>query len=266
MANTGLNKSMTDPVVELKLIDLEKRFGGVKAVDLKDDAMIFFQGKVSALIGPNGAGKTTVFNLISGYIQPDSGDIYWRDKKIGSQPSWKAANAGMGRLFQDVRIFGKMTCLENVIVACKKQKGENPLVALFHRGLVKREYRRDVEKARHYLNYAGLSNYERTQAEDLSYGQQKLLAIARLLALESDLLLLDEPIANLDKEMTRKVSDLITRLKNEKKTVVLIEHDLDEIINMADWVIFMAGGRKLFFGLPEEVLRSPEIRKKHMGL
>jgi len=248
----------------LECIEVTKSFGGLKAVDRV--SVSFEPGKVTALIGPNGAGKTTLFHLISGALRPDSGQIFYRGVPISGLPPWRISQMGIGRLFQDVRVFGRLSVLDNVRVAFRNQKGENPLWAILRRPAVNREEQTFTEEARRWLAFVGLSELENTRAEDLSYGQQKLLAIARLLAGGADVFLLDEPTAGVNPETVRSLLVLIRRLAESGKIVVVIEHNMNVVMEVADWVFFMDEGQIIAFGLPEEVLGDRTIRAAYLGI
>lgn len=250
--------------ITLECRNLTKTFGGLKAVD--NVSVIFEAGKVTALIGPNGAGKTTLFHLISGALRPDSGEVWYRGRRIDGLPPWRIAQMGIGRLFQDVRVFGRLTALDNVRVAFRKQKGENPLWAILRWLRVNREEQILTDEARRWLEFVGLRELENSLAEDLSYGQQKLLAIARLLAAGADVFLLDEPTAGVNPEMVRSLLSLIRRLAKEGKTVVVIEHNMNVVMEIADWVFFMDEGQIVAFGLPEEVLGDRTVRAAYLGI
>jgi len=248
----------------LECIEVAKSFGGVRAVD--SVSLTFEPGKVTCLIGPNGAGKTTLFHLISGALRPDSGEIWYKKRRLDGLPPFRVAQLGVGRLFQDVRVFHKLTVLDNVRVAFRHQKGENPLWALVRRPYVSRQERSITREAKYWLEFVGLSGQEQMQAEDLSYGQQKLLALARLMASGADVLLLDEPTAGVNPEMVRLLLDLIRRLSEEGKTVVVIEHNMNVVMEVADWVFFMDNGQIVAFGLPDEVLGDRTVRAAYLGL
>jgi len=252
-------------MVTLETIDLTKSFGGLRAVNEVDTT--FEAGKISALIGPNGAGKTTLFHLITGVIKPDSGKILYNEKEIQGLSPWVIAQMGIGRLFQDVRVFPHLTVLENVLVAFKNQTGEQPLWSLLRRRRLKVEEKYFLEKAKYWLNFVGLSDHEGSLAEALSFGQQKLLSISRLLANNAEVLLLDEPTAGVNPEMAKKITTLIQQLATkENKTVVVIEHNMNVVLEIADWVFFMDEGRIEAFGLPRDVLADKEVREAYIGL
>jgi ABC-type branched-subunit amino acid transport system ATPase component len=251
-------------VAILELDKVSKFFGGVKAVD--DLSLGFEAGRITGLIGPNGAGKTTVFHMITGVLTPDEGRILWKGERIGGLDPWSIAAKGIGRLFQDVRVFDKMTVLQNVMVAFNGNRRENPLASVFARRSVLREEAVIRDKALELLGFVELSGMEDTLAENLSYGQQKLLAIARLLAADAEMLLLDEPTAGVNPTLARKLLEFIRELAKRGKTVVVIEHNMNVIMEVCDWAFFMDDGKLLSFGLPKDVLGNKEIRAAYMGL
>jgi len=248
----------------LELANITKSFGGVRAVD--NASLGFEEGKITCLIGPNGAGKTTLFNIITGALRADSGSIFYRGKDITNLPSWRTARVGIGRLFQDVRVFGRMTVLDNVLTAFRGQSGESALMSLLTPGKVSREEKALNVRGRRLLEFVGLADRINDLGEDLSYGQQKLLAIARLLAADADVFLLDEPTAGVNPQRVKALLDLIRRLAGEGKTVVIIEHNMTVVIEIANWVYFLDEGQVAAFGMPEEVLADPEVRTAYVGL
>ncbi len=248
----------------LELNNLSKSFGGVRAVDRV--SMGFRKGRITGLIGPNGAGKTTVFNLISGFLKPDEGKISYQDQTITGILPWKVARMGIGRLFQDIHLFPHMRVVDNILAAFQKQTGENPLLALFVRPKVTAEEKNHRGQTQELLRFVGLSDKANELAENLSHGQQKLLSIARLLAAEADVLLMDEPTAGVSPQMVDKILDLIKRLAENGRTVVFIEHNMNVVIEIADWVYFMDNGQVASFGSPDDVLGDPEVRKAYIGV
>lgn len=248
----------------LELSNITKTFDGIRAVD--GISIGFDKGRITALIGPNGAGKTTVFNLISGFLHPDEGAIRYRDRNIAGLTPWRIARMGIGRLFQDVRFFDRMTVKDNVLVGFRKQKGENAFMSVIARWKVTQEEHSFASQALKLLEFVGLADKALDLAENLSYGQQKLLAIARLLAADADILLLDEPTAGVNPQMVEALLDVIRKLATEGKTVVIIEHNMNVVIEIADWVYFMDEGQIVSFGLSSEVLGDPEVRAAYIGL
>lgn len=250
--------------VNLECVDLVKSFGGVRAVEGVN--LSFETGKVTALVGPNGAGKTTIFHLITGSLKPDAGEVLYRSRPIHGLPPWEIAQMGIGRLFQDVRVFPKLTVLENLLVARPRQRGERVAASILARRAVAREERTATAAAQEWLNLVGLTDYARQPAAALSYGQQKLLAIVRILAAGADVLLLDEPTAGVNPTLIERLLELIRTLAEKGRTIVLIEHNMKVVLDAADWLYFLAEGRVLAFGLPSEVLGAPVIWDSFLGL
>jgi ABC-type branched-subunit amino acid transport system ATPase component len=248
----------------LRLYNLTKYFDGLKAVD--SITMEFVRGRITGLIGPNGAGKTTIFNLISGFLKPDKGEIWLEDKRIDRRPPWVITRCGLGRLFQDVRVFRKITVLENVLLSRLNHPGEFPLNILFAPLRVGSVEKDNIKEARYWIEFVGLKEKENSPAESLSFGQQKLLAIARLLAGGHRLLLLDEPTAGVNPVMIKPLLELITKIVDAGRTAIFIEHNMNVVLEIADWVYFLDEGRITSFGLATDVLGDPEIRKSYLGM
>ena len=247
----------------LNLQNVSKQFGGVRAVD--DFNCGFDRGKITALIGPNGAGKTTAFNLVGGHLRPDSGTVTFEGHKLSGRKPWHIASLGVGRLFQDVRLFKKMTVLDNVMTAFQQQQGEAIWRMLFVPWTEIKPERNRREQAMAFLEKVGLADKAKALAENLSYGQQKLVAIARLLAADAKLLLLDEPTAGVNPGMIKSLLDTVKLLATEGRTVVFVEHNIAVVRDLADWVVFMASGKVQQFGSPGDVLSDPEVRAMYVG-
>ena len=243
---------------------LTKRFGGVTAID--NVSLTFRPGTVTALIGPNGAGKTTLFHLIGGYLGLDAGEISFRGKRLNGLDPWKIARAGIGRQFQDVRVFAQMSVLENVMTAFPDQTGENPAAALFRPRMVAREEAKRREAAQVVLETVSLQEHAAAAAGTLSHGQQKLLAIGRLLAGGADALLLDEPTAGVNAALIETLGVCVRGLAQSGRTVLLIEHNKEVVAGLADWVHVLEGGRVVASGLPGVVLSERSVRSGYLGL
>lgn len=242
---------------------ISKNFGDFKA--LQNINAKIFENKITAFIGPNGAGKTTIFNIISGFLKPDKGKIYLEDLDITGLPPHTIANLGIGRQFQDIRLFGKLTVLENVILAIINKKEESIGFSLIYpfKKKIKNEY---IEKAYHWLEFVGLQDKAKELAENLSYGEQKLLSIARLMAKEFKILLLDEPISGLSPFMVDKMIELIQRLaEEEKKTISIIEHNMAFVKEIAYWVYFLNEGKIGFSGRVDHILGHEKVREIYIG-
>ncbi len=248
----------------LKLKNLTKKFDGSVVVDNLNIG--FYKNQITALIGPNGAGKTTIFNLISGLYQPTEGEIYFKDKLLNNLKPYERAKLGIARIYQDIRVFQKLTALENVLVAFPDEIGEGFLDGIFRRKKVKEVEKEQIEKAKEYLDFVGLSGYENHLAGDLSYGQQKLLSIARLMASNSELFLLDEPASGIHPKLIKKISQLILNMKEMGKTIIFIEHNINIVLEIADWVFLLDEGKVVAFGLPDEILYDEVTRKVYLGV
>ena len=250
--------------VSLECRGLTKSFGGVRAVD--NLSAPFEVGKVTALVGPNGAGKTTLFHLITGALKADAGDALYRSQCLKGLPPWRISRLGIGRLFQDVRVFRRLSVMENLLVSFPDQLGEQPLLTLLARPRVRRQEAERRKQALDLLKLVDLEDYHNTPAEALSYGQQKLLAIARLLAGGADVLLLDEPTAGVHPLLIERLLKVIAGLAQEGRTVIVIEHNMSVVLQIADWAYFMNEGRIVELGSPKEVLNDPEVRATYLGL
>jgi branched-chain amino acid transport system permease protein len=221
-------------------------------------------GRVVALIGPNGAGKTTLVHLMTGVLRPDRGEVCYRGRSIAHLRPWNVARLGIGRLFQDVRLFGRLTVIENLLAtSCRN---DTPVAGVFARQRLRREERDDRVRALEWLEVVGLSEYPNVAAAQLSYGQQKLLGIARLLTGGADTLLLDEPTAGVNPLLVETLLVLIRELATRGKTVLVIEHAMNVVQAVADWVYFMDEGLVTASGRPEEVLQDARVRARYLGL
>lgn len=251
---------------ELKIKKVSKVVNGMKIVD--NVTATFLPGKITALIGPNGAGKTTLFHLITGELRADTGRIIYKGEDVTFLAPYRIAKIGIGRLFQDVRVFANLTVYENVACACNAHRAESPWFPFFNWKAMKIHNNEVKEKAEYYLNFVGLFTMKESHGSALSYGQQKLLAIARLLARGFSILLLDEPTAGLNTVMIKKVLNILEKIINEdnSKTIVLVEHNMGVVTDVADWVYFMNEGRIAFFGRTDHVLGHKEVREIYLGL
>lgn len=247
----------------LEASDLNKRFGGV--VTAKDVNLVLKPGMVTALIGPNGAGKTTIFNLLAGVLRPDSGYIAVRGHDITAMPAWRRVSEGIGRSFQDVRIFENISVIDNVLVALPGQYSESLFKLFFQPARVRRHEQRNRSQAMALLEQVGLADKALESAGDLSYGEQKLLAIARLVATGADILLFDEPAAGVDAVWAAKMIEIIRALAQSGKAVCLVEHNLNVVRELADVVYFMNVGNIVTQGTPDEIMRNPELADIYFG-
>jgi len=247
----------------LTLNGVSKSFGGIRALD--NLSLTLEEGRITGLIGPNGAGKTTAFNVITGFVEPDAGSVVYRGRELRGSKSHEIARLGIVRSFQDLRLFPKMSVLENVLVALPGQRGEQLLFAFLAAPQVFRAERDNIGRACELLAFVGLAGKTGELAEDLSYAEQKLLALARLLATQADLLLLDEPASGLDPTSVEAIMALIRRLPEYGKTVCVIEHNLDVIKGLAAPVIFLDEGRVIASGTPGEIMADPRLADIYFG-
>lgn len=237
-------------------------FGGLRAVD--DVSMTIPPGQITALVGPNGAGKTTVFNLLSGALKSDSGRIHYGDQEISGLSIEQRAQLGVVRSFQEVRLFEGMSVLENIHVAVTRTRDES-LVAQF----LPRSFRglddADRARAEEILHSLGLHVKRDVMARDLSYAEQKLLMIGRLLATGASCYLLDEPMSGLDQSARTQVSALLKRMVADGTTICIVEHSMQVVREVASWVVFLDRGKVLTEGTPEEVMADPELTAIYFG-
>ncbi|NQT80779.1 MAG: ABC transporter ATP-binding protein [Candidatus Aminicenantes bacterium] len=247
----------------LQVQNIVKEFDGIKATD--DIVFEVEDNSICGLVGPNGSGKTTVFNLICGYLKPDKGKIFFDGKQITSLNPYKIAKLGIGRTFQNIRLFPQISVLDNVMLGFKYDKGEKFFSALFQAKRMKQEEKQNFLKAEGILKFVGLIKKRNALAEHLSHGQRKLLELARILALEPALFLLDEPFAGLFPETKRTMLNLIRNLKERGKTILFIEHDMNSMMGVAEKVIFLNYGKKIAEGKPEEVKNNEEVLKTYLG-
>jgi branched-chain amino acid transport system permease protein len=220
---------------------------------------------VTALVGPNGAGKTTVFNLLTGFLPTESGSVTLDSRDVTGVAPWRAVRAGLARSFQDVRLFERMTVLDNVIVAIPDQPGERLGPLFFAPGRVARIERANREKALRYLAFVGLADRAHEVAGALSFGEQKLVALARLLATEAEVLLLDEPASGVDPQWVARILDLIRQCAQAGRTVCLVEHNLEAVTAVADHAYFMEAGRIIADGRPDALMAEPRLADIYFG-
>ena len=239
-------------------------FGGIRAVD--DCSFEVQPGLITGLIGPNGAGKTTVFNLITGFLSAEHGSIRLRGRELRGLPPHEVERLGVARSFQHLRLWGKMTVLENVLLGCPTPAGESVISLFLRPGAVRAEETRARLRAMQVLEIFGLAARAQDYAEDLAYPEQKLLSMARIFATDAPVLLLDEPTSGLDGESLQRIMPIVRRLVDHGKTVLLIEHNMELISGLADQVVFLHQGRVLAAGPPAEITRDPALTEIYFGV
>jgi branched-chain amino acid transport system ATP-binding protein len=247
----------------LKVEALTKEFGGVRAV--AEVSFAVEKGTIHSVIGPNGAGKTTLFNLVTGVYTPSSGKVSLDGRDLTALSTSARAALGMQRTFQNLQIFFNMTALENVMVGRHLHLGKGLLPSLLGLPKIRRETALAREKAAALMGQVGLENWLDAEADAMPYGALKRLEIARALAAEPKLLLLDEPAAGLNPKETAEIEALIRDIARAGVTVVLVEHDMKLVMNVSDRILVLDYGRKLAEGTAGEVRRNPDVIKAYLG-
>ena len=247
----------------LKISGLSKHFGGLPAL-----SQVNFRaerGQVTALIGPNGAGKTTLINCLSGVIQPDQGEILFDGEDIAGVAAHRVARLGISRTFQNLRIFPRLTVLDNVLCGLTVKAGASMLEALLRPPGLRHRERRLMLTAMEALDTFGLADKAGWPAGALPYGDKKRVEMARAFVSQPVLTLLDEPVAGLNPEETARVAALIRQMRMYGKTMVLVEHDMDLVMSVADRVVVLDGGSRIAGGSPDEVRANPLVLEAYLG-
>ena len=238
-------------------------FGGLKA--LNNCGFVIGQGRITCLVGPNGAGKTTVFNVITGFLRPSTGSVSFKGRSLDGWKPQAIVAAGIARTFQNLRLFTDLTAVDNVLTTLPTQVGEEPLAAIFRPFHVASAQRRRRDEARAILDRVGLAARANDFVRNLSYGEQKLLIIARVLATGAELLLLDEPASGLSAGALDSVTTLLRRLQDDGKTLLIVEHNTRVVQKIADDVLFLHQGQLIAHGSPEAIVNDPALAEIYFG-
>ena len=249
------------PLLQIK--HLNKRFSGVQAIfDLSFEVT---QGTITSIIGPNGAGKTTLINMISGFFRPSDGDILFNGEPLTGLKAHEVATRGIARTFQTVELFGRMTVLENVMLGCHLGSRKGLISSAFRLPGVLRDEADIRTRSLSLLETVGIAEYASMKAANLPLGEQKLLEVARALASEPRLLLLDEPAAGLNEVETQKAAEMIMGLSERGVTVILVEHDMKIVMSISDKILVLNYGAKIAEGPPTSIRTDPDVIKAYLG-
>lgn len=246
----------------LRCESIEVKFGGLYALAAVN---LTVSDGIHGVIGPNGAGKTTLFNVLTGITRPTSGKVFFREEEISRLPAHRVAGMGVARTFQNIRLFERMTVVENILVGRHRHFRASIASVVFKRGRIAQEEREALEKALQLARYVGLDGLENHLASELSYGHKRRLEIARALAIEPHLLLLDEPMAGMNPAEKSDLATLITRIQHDGPAILLIEHDMKVMMTMCGRLTVLHHGRTIGDGTPSEIRANQAVVEAYLG-
>ena len=247
----------------LRFEGITQVFGGLTALD--DISFTVKKGEITGVIGPNGAGKTTLFNIVSGIYNQTAGSVFLGDRNVSGFPPEKLATLGMVRTFQNIELFGQMSVVENVMVGLHTRSTSGIFSCAFKLPGHLKEERIIRERAMHWLDFTGITDLSQTDASSLPFGKGRLLEIARAMALEPQIILMDEPAAGLNSRETVELATLIRKIRETGVTVVLVEHDMELVMDVCDSILVLNLGRKLAEGTPRAIQENPAVIAAYLG-
>ena len=243
--------------------NLKKSFGGIKAVDVRE--LSFIEGELTSVIGPNGAGKTTFFDLISGFQNADSGDIFLKEKNISNSQPYKIARMGMVRTFQLTKVFDRMTVMENLLFSGSDVNNDSFLRSILKLNSQKVYENSLKDKANEIMNDLNIGHMADSYARELSGGQKKLLELARAIINEPEILLLDEPLAGVNPKLAEDILSLIKKLSEDGITIVMVEHNIEAVMKISERVVVLAEGSLIADGSPNEIRTNKNVIEAYLG-